>query len=335
MTNQRINPQELIPEYWHGIYVPTEEKLIFLGKRNLEYLKQYWRRKERELAGHIKALQSDIDMLDGKTVEDIEAMAAQYEHPEFPRIGVPKDAWDNDPEPLDGDSINREPGATTFNFCGWCKHCGGGSCRHGYHITTYCPLIPRQLGNGETWGSNEKFRFNTPCAIANGTQELLDTCVEHLKAKQATVISEKSRVGAFIRYITRVMQNAEDKPYLASHRPHDWFNIGDKVMCLIGGFDSAIPEKVNTFVSGKVINGYRHHDGCVSVCADEQVHSGDYCDGCGLGYGMSRPEVLLEWEYEYLKTHPDYLKVWIRCSKADLSEFNSEAMSKAFTEEVK
>ena len=70
-------------------------------------------------------------------------------------------------------------------------------------------------------------------------------------------------------------------------------------------------------------------DGCVSVCADEKIHDGDYCDGCGLGYGLSRPEVLHKWEYEYLKSHPDYLKVWIRAS-ADLSKFNSREMAQVF-----
>ena len=331
MTNQniQINPQDLIPEYWHGIYVPTEEDLIFIGSRNIEYLKQYWRSEERSLSKQVKEAQEDIDLLSGKTPDDIKKMAAEYENPEFPKIGVPSDAWGNDPEPMDAASINRESGATTFNVCGWCKHCGGGTCRHSYHITTYCPFIPRQLGNGETWGGNETFRFNTPCALANGTQELLDTCVGYLKARKAKLLSRKQQAAAYASYLAHVMKKAEDKPYFASHRPCEWFNLNDPVMFYVFSFEGVLPDKAKTFVSGKVINGYRHHDGCVSVCADEPFHNGEYCDGCGSGFGMSRPEVLHSWEYDYLKAHPDYLKIWLRCSKAELNSFDSEEFSKA------
>lgn len=333
MANQNINinPQDLIPEYWHGIYVPTEADLIFIGSKNLEYLKQYWRSEERSLSKQVKEAQSDIDLLVGKTPEDIKAMAAKYENPDFPRIGVLEDSWGDDPEPLDAASINREPGATTFNVCGWCEHCGGGTCRHSYHITTYCPLIPRQLGNGETWGGNDKFRFNTPCALANGTQELLDTCVEHLKARKANLVARKQRAAAFASYLAEVMNKAEEKPYFASHRPHNWFNLDDCVMFLTGDFESVLPGKAKIFVSGKVINGYRHHDGCVSVCSDEPFHTGECCDGCGSGFGTARPEVLHNWEFEYLKTHSDYLKVWVRCSKADLNQFDSKEFVAAIT----
>ncbi len=351
MTNQKINPQKLIPDYWYGIYVPTEADLVFLGSKNLEYLKQYWRREEREIVGHVKTVQAQIDMLDGKTVDDIKAMAAEYEHPEFPKIGIPNTPgnWAKKPEPLDADSINRKPGTTTFNFCGWCKHCEGGIGHYGYYITATCPLIPEELNNGslktklaglvakiipeelnngrETYG-HDKFRFNTPCVIANGTQEFLETCVEYLKTKLAGLVAKKAEISEYVRFIAKAMKQAEEKPYLAGHRPSDWFELGDEVVCFIPkDFETAL--KKGIFVTGKVIYGYRHGDGCVSVCADEQVHTDDYCDGCGLGYGLSRPEVMHKWEYEYLKTHPDYLKVWVRAS-ADLTKFNSREMTKAF-----
>lgn len=333
MANQniKINPQELIPDYWHGIYVPTETDLIFTGSKNIEYLKQYWRSEERSLSKQVKEAQADIDLLAGKTPDDVKAMAAEYENPDFPSIGVLKDSWNGEPEPLDAASINRKSGTTTFNVCGWCKHCGGGTCRHSYHITTYCPLIPRQLGNGETWGGNDKFRFNTPCALANGTQELLDTCVEHLKARKANLVARKQRAAAFASYLAELMNKAEEKPYFASHRPHDWFNLNDDVMFFVSDFDGTLSDKKKTFISGKVINGYRHHDGCVSVCSDEPYHTGEYCDGCGGGFGTSRPEVLHDWEFEYLKSHPDYLKVWVRCSKADLNKFDSKEFVAAIT----
>ena len=284
------------------------------------------------MVGRIKIVQDQVDMLDGKTVKDIKAMAAEYEHPEFPKIGISNapGGWSQEPEPLDVDSINRKPGMTTFNFCGWCKHCGGGLCRYGYHITTTCSLIPEVLINGRGTYGYDEFRFNTLCAIANGTQEFLETCVEYLKTKLAGLVAKKAEISEYVRFIAKAMKQAEEKPYLAGHRPADWFELGDEVVCFISkDFENAL--KKGIFVTGKVIDGYRHGDGCVSVCADEQVHTGGYCDGCGLGYGLSRPEVMHKWEYEYLKTHPDYLKVWIRES-ADLTKFNSGEMIEAFAE---
>ncbi len=328
--NISINPQDLIPDYWYGIYVPTEADLIFIGSNNIEYLKRYWRSEECSLSKQVKATQADIDLLVGKTPDDIKAMAAEYENPDFPCIGVLPDNLSKDPEPLDAASISRERGATTFNVCGWCKHSGGSTCRPNYHITTYCPLIPRQLGNGDARGVNEKFRFNTPCALANGTQELLDTCVEHLKARKANLVASKQRAAAFASYLAEVMRKAEEKPYFASHRPHDWFNINDRVMFLTSDGEAIIPEKANSFIAGTVINGCCYHDGRVSACSDTPWHIGEYCDGRGVGFGTSRPEILLEWEYTYLKEHPDYLKVWLRCSKADLrSKFDSKRFAEA------
>ena len=326
MTNQMINLQKLIPDHWHGVYVPTEAAFIFLGSKNLEYLKRYWECEEKKMADSIEIVQARVDMLDGKTVEDIKAMAAEYEHPEFPKIGI-SDApgsWAQEPEPLDEESINRKPGMTTFNFCGWCKHCEGSLCNYGYHITATCSLIPEELNNGRGTYGYDEFRFNTPCAIANGTQEFLETCVEYLKTKLVGLVAEKAEIGEYIRFIAEAMKRAEEKPYFADHRPADWFELGDEVVCFISkDFENAL--QTGIFVTGKVIHGYRRGDGWVSVCADEQVHTGDYCDGCGLGCGLNRPEVMHKWEYEYLKTHPDYLKVWIRAS-----EFSSGEMTKIF-----
>lgn len=327
MANQKINLQNMIPNYWRGIYIYSRESLLFLGKNNLSYLKQYWRREERELAAHVKALQADIDLVDNKTVKDIKALASQYESPVFPAIGIPKDSWAKEPEPLDADSTNRQSGATTFNVCGWCKHHGGGLGRHNYLITTRCTLTPEKSYSGE-------LRFNTPCLLANGTPELLQSCVDYLRSKQADLIDRKKEVGGYARYLARLMKDAEEKPYLANHRPHDYFNIGDEVMLFIPQFKNVLSEKINSFVSGKVVNGYRHHDGCVSAYADTQVHLGDYGNGCGMGYGDSRPEIMKKWEYEYLKTHPDYFQVWADSASADVREFHKEAMFRALMTEA-
>ncbi len=71
-----------------------------------------------------------------------------------------------------------------------------------------------------------------------------------------------------------MLKTAKNHPALSNHREHDHFNLNDKVVCYIGcwkenehGHDIIVDDK---FVEGVVINGYRHHDGCVSVCYDKK-----------------------------------------------------------------
>lgn len=226
MTNRNtINLQDLIPRYWNGIYISSEADLIFIGSKNLEYLKQYWQSEERSLAKQVKEARADIDLLAGKTPND--------------------------------------------------------------------------------------------------------TCVECLKTRRASLVAKKRQAATYAGYLAEFMKKAEEKPHFAPHRPHDWANVGDRVMLLVSNSDQVIPEKANTFVAGTVIYDYRHHEGGVSVCSDTPWHTGDYCDGCGASFGIARPEILLEWEFVYLKEHPDYLKVWLRCAKAEFNKLDSEGYAKA------
>lgn len=217
MTDQKINPQDIIPEYWRDVHVDSKEALLFLGKNNLRILKQNWRYEERQLSAYLETLQVDANLAGGKP--------------------------------------------------------------------------------------------------ADGVKEIID---------------QKKKANNFIHYLACLMSDAEEKPHFACHRSSDYFNVGDEVMVLIPYFDEALPEKVNSFVSGKVINGYRHHNGSVSVYADTRVNSNDYCDGHGMGYGDSRPEILKKWEYEYLKTHPDYFQIWTKNASAEVNDFCIDNMVRAF-----
>lgn len=35
-------------------------------------------------------------------------------------------------------------------------------------------------------------------------------------------------------------------------------------------------------------------------------------EGHGGGYGMSRPEIMHKWEFDYLVAHPEFAAVWLR-----------------------
>ncbi|MBR2586891.1 hypothetical protein IKE71_00755 [Candidatus Saccharibacteria bacterium] len=121
----------------------------------------------------IEAVQAKIDLLSGKTVADVKALAAGFESPDFPKIGVPEDSWTGAPEPLDESSFGRNPDATTFNYCGWCKYAQPMLSRCNYGIESYCGLMPEE--------HRRMAHFNTPCELISGNQKLMDACVAHLK----------------------------------------------------------------------------------------------------------------------------------------------------------
>ena len=318
-----INPQRLIPDNWHGIYVSTEADLIFLGSKNLECLKQYWTHKENEVIDHIDAIKTQISVLDGKTVDDIRAVASEYEHPDSTWRPLAKKA-----EPFDAILTNCKPGATTFNLCGWCKYNGGITCLYRYHIITTYLLIPKEFNNGSGAHDYEEFNLNTPCAITNGTQELLDTCVEYLKSELAELIAKKAEICEYAKLIVEAMEKAEEKPYFTDNRPENWFKTDDEVVCFIPNYIENASKK-GIFVTGKVVCGQKRSDGFVLIRVDERINADNYNDNRKIVFGSSRPEILHKWEYGYLKNHPDYLKIWIRESSV-LARQTSSEMAKAF-----
>lgn len=140
--------------------------------------------------------------------------------------------------------------------------------------------------------------------------------------------------GAYnsLKVILEAIKQAEPKPLLATIRP-DWqFNVGDEVVCFIQDDGDEALLKKNAFVTGKVIAGCKHHEGYVSVLANEKVHTGDNQDGRGLSFATRDPHIMKVGEYNYLKNHPDYLKMWIT-NQSTLIQFNPKPMLQAFAEQ--
>lgn len=117
------------------------------------------------------------------------------------------------------------------------------------------------------------------------------------------------------------IDHAEPKPLLATIRPDRWFNDGDEALL-----------KKNAFVTGKVVAGCKQHEGYVSILANEKVHTGDNQDGHGLSFAARDPRIMKVREYNYLKSHPDYLKTWIT-NHSTLLQFNPEPMLQAFAKQ--
>lgn len=144
--------------------------------------------------------------------------------------------------------------------------------------------------------------------------------------------ARKRRFDDFANYVKQIRQQSEIKPCFPSHRPLDWFNFNNTVKCYVNS-ENALPEYRNRFIEGRVIRGYRYHEGFVTVMVDHKVQNDmNYHDGRALGYGGTRPEVILLWEYEYLRSHPDYLIVWLNSVKSDyLTNFDFAGLRNALS----
>ena len=269
-----------------------------LGSKNIAVLISSARSNEQSLTSSIASRKQQQELLRGKSGDDIKEMAKGFENPTITEIGVPGDSWSKDPEPLDAASKNREGNATTFNMCGWCKHSGGGSCRYSYHITTTCNL----LGD-----SSPETRFNTPCLLQSKTADEIAIQVERIEKEVVDLLARREKVRDGIKLLQHLKKGAPEKPYLISLRPHDHFNVGDEVMVYVGqwgdsegSYSSMV--KGGVWVPAIVVFGYRHHDGCVSYQTLFPIHTNmSNFEGRGGGAGMSRPEVLLRSEFNFLQ----------------------------------
>lgn len=135
-----------------------------------------------------------------------------------------------------------------------------------------------------------------------------------------------------VQMILAAMKQAESKPIFASTRPDRWFNDGDEVVCFVQDDGDEALLKKNAFVTGKVVADWKQHEGYVSILANEKVHTGDNQDGHGLSFVTRDPRIMKVREYNYLKNHPDYLKMWIT-NHSTLLQFNPEPMLQAFAEQ--
>lgn len=135
-----------------------------------------------------------------------------------------------------------------------------------------------------------------------------------------------------VQMILAAMKQAESKPLLATIRSDRWFNNGDEVVCFIQDDGDEALLKKNVFVTGKVTADWKQHEGYVSILANEKVHTGDNQDGHGLSFTTRDPRIVKVREYNYLKNHPDYLKMWIT-NHSTLLQFNPEPMLQVFAEQ--
>jgi len=177
---------------------------------------------------------------------------------------------------------------------------------------------------GESLHIPEDFKWDTPCMFKNAEKRLMNIIIG-TKEREIKFFNTvripwiKERVAT----IQKIRRTSTVMPIQSENRSADHFNVGDDIM----RHDVKLG-----WIPGKVVNGYRHHDGCVTY----HVETGCCCgiEGpifectevdkkmtCG-GSGMSIPHVLLKSEYDYFTEHPEDWFTWIKIA-TDRS-FNGE-----------
>ena len=217
-------------------------------------------------------------------------------------------------EPLwDDETRSRKHGSTTFETCGWCVYTSTGTWKYDCCLDGCCNLL-------SSYHPNCDVKWGTKCFIKNLGQKDIE---DFIRSKECQIVSERKAIARTESEIQILKElTVDDCPPLPHNRECDHFNIGDRVMnyaakkmfaehcCLRLGW-----------ISGTVVDGYRHHDGCVSFIADEPFHANyEYEQGKGSGSGVSIPFILLESEYKWFASHPDRFLPWLKL--ACVHDFN-------------
>ena len=136
-----------------------------------------------------------------------------------------------------------------------------------------------------------------------------------------------------MKMVLEAIKQAEPKPLFTTIRSDQWwFNVGDEVVCFIQDNGDETLLKKNTFVTGRVIAGCKYHEDYVSVFTNEKIHTGNNQDRHRLNFTIRDPCVMKIGEYNYLKNHPDYLKMWVT-NYPSLIQFNPRLIFQALAEQ--
>jgi hypothetical protein len=304
-----LKVEDVIPEYYDHISVASWDDLRFLGKQNITALMRAKQSAVHETQECVDTLRKYAALLNGRSGDDIAVMAKEYVDPKIPRGTFRLTRYFNHLEPTRRKDILREFDTTTFNNCGWCEHRGSGSYRHDYMIDGNCNLLAKaDIRKEKSVGVASKgcllraMDADEIAALVNGYRTRRKALEERLRYERALVTKMCETADA-----------ASDKPFLPDLRPYDHFNIGDRVVGFIGRKkDGDLRYQMTGFLAGTVQDGYRHHDGCVTMKMDVPCHDNtEFFDGRGLSGGSRSPDMMLASEFGYLKKHPDFALEWL------------------------
>lgn len=186
------------------------------------------------------------------------------------------------------ENMNRESGSTTLVTCGWCAYMSGGSRRYNCYLSGNCSLLKSY---------DRDVEWDTPCVVKKLGAADISSIVEN---KHWQIDEANRSIARCQQQIASLAEHGSDidQPVLAKNRSHDHFNIGDGVFVFHEG----------NWDAGAVVNGYRHHDGCVSCVLEEYPETEGKPWGGGYGGPWVMKAIEMEWFLEQgLATFSEWL----------------------------
>ncbi len=311
--------QDVFPEYTI-CGIESWKEVAYIGKNNINYLLKSIRGKENSLSKEIRELRKKQDFFRSKTSKDFIQLAKDYANPTITSIGVREHNWSGGLEPTDDASKERKGGSTQYNICGWCSHASG-SHRYNYCLSGSCRLLNEwdEAVDGRVFHSKKLYfthpvKFNTKCILPSLSADQFKRIIKNIGKKVNLLKVEREGVREAIRKLIRLRDNADgNKPWLVNFRPHDYMNVGDEMVAYIGNWKSNEKIVKGDWVNAMGIFEYRHHDGCMSYQAITPIHSNlSYFEGRGGGAGISRPELMHRWKFDFLNNATQHSDGWAR-----------------------
>jgi len=122
-------------------------------------------------------------------------------------------------------------------------------------------------------------------------------------AEQSEALSEEREAEA-----ERIRLEGKTQPPMPHERPRDWFKADDRVVVYMHNWLEAIWDTrhfVLYVVAARI-------EPLLVLYAEERLQTGINKDGHAINCSISSPEVMHEWEFQYLKEHPDFAEVFAR-----------------------
>lgn len=312
-----------------AVPIVTREQLLFLGRDNLQYLRQKWMNLRKQVEPVLRRQRELLELLKNGTVEAIQEVAKQYDCPQY---GCCKSRWRYEElMPADVAANERTADSTTFNICGWCKYALPYSVPYSivkipdsqrvYHAS--CGAL------ADEWDEKYMHEFNNPCVLTHGLagdMSLMQLRAQILARHQRYLEGDRAAEQR-IALLDELLIKAEPKPLLPAYRKLGHYVEGTLVFWFEANYDKEgnLPyplsmdcnragERTCYRISRGVVTGYEKYQ-YVPSSVRVQLRPQD---------AMLQPNYtdvrLLSWEeLAYLADHPDYAQIWLMLAGGDAS----------------
>ncbi len=325
-----IPPRDLLAcDALPHLKVFTRDQLLFLGRNNLQHLRSVWRTMLRTSRSILNTRQELLSLIEGKSPAELQALVAQYDHPDYPSQNSSHKG--ERLAPADPSAASRAPGSTTFNICGWCKyaHCYLHPDSHAYvpHETRVfrpsCGLL------SDDWQSDYEHNYNYPCPLTHSSpsSDYPGAVCANLHARHDRLLSYHQQVSEYVAHLNALITIAEPKPLFPPYRREKHYPIGTPVYFVYSAFSpcSTIPhpfgwhlEKPKARVSRGTVIGYEPNRYTPSYVLTAFSTDAPNTQPHAIQYDL--PWLLSFEELTYLLDHPDFAQIWLTACENDESD---------------